>query len=62
MDYVEAEELKKMCSEINCFSRDQICDGEIACPFTKVDEMGCDLDGGDMNDEYASNPGPNPEP
>ena len=62
MDVFEAEELKEMCSVENCFSRDQICDGNFACPATKFDEMGCNQADENINDEDTSNPEPNPEP
>ena len=36
-----------MCSEINCYSWDQICDGIVNCQESGADEMGCDLSEGD---------------
>ena len=64
MDGFTAEELNefKELYEENFFSWDQICDGNIACPATGFDEMGCNLDNGDRDDEDTSSPDSNPEP
>ena len=62
MDGYTAEEINKWFPEENFFSWKQICDGNIACPETEFDEMGCNPANRDTDDEDTSNPGPNPEP
>ena len=64
MDGFSAEELNEFKEkyEENFFTRGQICDGNIACPATEFDEMGCNPANRDTDDEDTSNPGPNPEP
>ena len=63
MDSFTFEEIQdELTMGYQSFSRDQICDGNIACPITEFDEKGCNLDNGDRDDEDTTSPGSNPEP